>query len=339
MQNVRASGNLDKYENKASRYGAWEIFRQSTDSAMGIITQDLIEKARMSFGQTFETPVIDYDGTITVGNVRQAVIADSENTSAMHAITFATYAWGFTQVPAMFMNNEISQQRDWQTKFIKYLHKFASDLDTASITALTADKTQVFANALGYTVTGNVVQVPFADREKIMGDINVMMEANDFFSDMHLLGNGGVQSIINQLRQQGVYNAQNRQLEYLDKMVHYSVRLADGLGEFGNMIAVEDGSVGVLTRTEREAELGTVMADGTEWSVENLPILDIPVGTYYYQSRGDQSAIAGAATADLTRGMKEHYGFAVDVALVTPYNSDATTLANPILQAAVLDAV
>ena len=57
----------------------------------------------------------------------------------------------------------------------------------------------------------------------------------------------------------------------------------------------------------------------------------MPVGTYFYDSVGDYSAIAGAATADMTRTRKEHYGFAVDVAFITSYNSDSTTLPSPIL--------
>ena len=61
-------------------------------------------------------------------------------------------------------------------------------------------------------------------------------------------------------------------------------------------------------------------------------MLNIPCGTYYYESVSDVSGIAGAATADLTRGLKQHYGFAVDVAVVTPYNSDPATNASPIIQ-------
>ena len=60
-------------------------------------------------------------------------------------------------------------------------------------------------------------------------------------------------------------------------------------------------------------------------------MLNMPVGTYFYDSVGDYSAIAGAATADMTRTRKEHYGFAVDVAFLTAYNSSPSTLASPIL--------
>ncbi|MFB9137953.1 hypothetical protein, partial [Vibrio olivae] len=48
---------------------------------------------------------------------------------------------------------------------------------------------------------------------------------------------------------------------------------------------------------------------------------------------GDQSAIMGAATADLTCAVKEYFGFSVDVAYMVAYNSEPDILANPIIKA------
>lgn len=338
IQNVRSSSNLDKNELRPSRYGALNLFMQQSEDPAGILTPELKEKAASSIGNTLESPVIDYDGNITIGNTRSVTIADSENTSQMYTVNFTTLSWGFTIVPSMFMNNEIGIQRDFERKFNKYLYKFAETLDNGCVAALTANKTQVFNDLLNYSQTGNVIQSSFAQRENIIGDINPMLAANDHFGDIHLLGNAGVESVIRKLAEKDLYNSENKTLEYSDKTLHFSTRLANGTGEFANMVAVNGGSVGMLTRFEREALLGTKMADGTEWSIETLPMLNVPVGTYFYESKGDFSAIAGAATADLTRARKEHYGFAVDVAYLTPYNSDPTTIANPIMQVAITQA-
>lgn len=338
IQNVRASGNLDKNELRPSRYGGLNLFMQQSEDPAGILTPELKEKATKSIGNTLETPVIDFDGGVTIGNTRSVTIADSENTSQMHTITFATYSWGFTIVPAMFMNNEISIQRDFERKFNKYLYKFGETLDAASIAALGAAKTQVFTDLLNYTQTGNVIQSPWAQRENIIGDINPMLAANDHFGEIHLLGNAGVESVIRKLAEKALYNSENKTLEYSDKILHFSTRIANGAGEFANMFAVNGGSVGILTRFERESLLGTKMADGTEWGIDTLPMLNFPVGTYFYESKGDFNAIGGASTADLTRARKEHYGFAVDVAFVTPYNSDPATIANPVMKLAITSA-
>ena len=332
MQNMRSSSNLDKNEIRPSRYGALDVFMQQSADPAGILTPELKQKAEQSIGRTLETPVIDYDAGITIGNTRSVTIEDSENTSKMHTITFATYSWGFTIVPAMYMNNEISMQRDFEAKMNKYLYAFAKKLDGVCISALGAAKTQVFKDSLQYTTTGNVLESSWDDREGIIGDINPIMAANDHFGQIHLVGNGGFESIIRKLAQSGLYNAENKQLEYSDKVLHFTNEIVNAEGKYGTAYAVTDGMLGLLFRFERESLLGTRARTGHEWGIENLPMLNIPCGTYYYESVSDVSGIAGAATADLTRGLKQHYGFAVDVAVVTPYNSDPATNASPIIQ-------
>ena len=332
MQNMRSTSNLDKNEFRPSRYGALDVFMQQTNDPAGILTPELKQKAEQSIGSTLETPVIDYDGTISIGNARSVTIADSENTSKMHTITFATYSWGFTIVPAMYMNNEISMQRDFETKFNKYLYAFAKKLDGVCVSALSAAKTQVFKEALQYATTGNVVESTWDDRENIIGDINPIMAANDYYAPLHLVGNGGIEALIRKLAEKGLYNEVNKQLEYSDKVLHFTNEIPNASGKYGTAYAVTDGQLGLLFRFERECLLGTKARTGHEWGIENLPMLNIPVGTYYYESVADVSGIAGAATADMTRGLKQHYGFAVDVAVVTPYNSDPTAVASPIIQ-------
>jgi hypothetical protein len=336
MQNLREKSNLDKNETRPSRYGALDLFMNQSNQAGGLLTPALRDAAEKSIGRVLQTPVIDYDGGVTIGNTRSVTIADDENTSQMFDITFATYSWRFTSVPALFMNNEISMQEDFNAKFTKYLYKLGSTLDTAGVASLNAARTQVFADLLSYTNTGNEVQAPWALRENIMGDIDVMLAANDHFGDIHVLGNGGVESVIRKLAESSLYNAENKVLQYSDKTLHFTNRIANAAGDFGNAFAVAGGSLGVLTRFEREAILGTEMANGTEWGIDTLPMLNLPVGTYYYESVGDANAIAGAASADMTRNRKEHYGFSVDVAFVTPYNSDPSTIANPIMKFAIL---
>ncbi len=332
MQNMRSTSNLDKNEIRPSRYGALDVFMQQSADPAGILTPELRQKAEQSIGRTLETPVIDYDAGITIGNTRSVTIEDSENTSKMHTITFATYSFGFTIVPAMYMNNEISMQRDFEAKMNKYLYALAKKLDGVCISALGAAKTQVFKDSLQYSKTGNVLESSWDDREGIIGDINPIMAANDYFGQIHLVGNGGIESIIRKLAQEGLYNDKNKQLEYSDKVLHFTNEITNAEGKYGTAYAVTDGMLGLLFRFEREALLGTKARTGHEWGIENLPLLNIPCGTYYYESVSDVSGIAGAATADLTRGLKQHYGFAVDVAVITPYNSDPSKNASPIIQ-------
>lgn len=335
IQNVRANSNLDKNELRPSRYGALNMFMMQSEDPAGVLTPELKKVAETSIGSVVETPVIDFDGDISIGNTRSVTIADSENTSNLFTINFATYSWGFTIIPSLFMNNEISIQRDFERKFNKYLYKFGEKLDGICVSALSAAKTQVFGDLLSYTQAGNIVKTPYDQRENIIGDVNPMMAANDHFGQIHVCGNAGVESIVRKLAQKDIYNSENKTLEYSDKILHFSTRVPNAETDYANFYGVQEGSVGILTRFERESILGTKMADGTEWGIDTLPMLNFPIGTYFYESKGDFSAIAGAASADMTRARKEHYGFAVDVAVLTPYNSDPLEIAMPIMQFAI----
>lgn len=331
IQNTLAQSNVDKYEYRASRYGALNAFMVQSDDPTGILTPELKQKARTSIGTVLQTPVIDYDADITIGNTRTLTIQDSENTSRFVDITFATYAWGFTIAPAMYMNNEIDIQRDFNTKMMKYIYKFAQKLDEAAIAALAANKTQVMKNKLLYDFSTNAINAKWSERENVFGDLEVMMGANDYYGQLHIVGDPGVESIMRKLQQHGLYNDVNKQNEFGNKIVHLTNNLAAAEGKYAQGYAVNSGSIGMLLRFERDCLLGTVSGDGHEWGIATLPLLNMPVGTYFYDSVGDYSAIAGAATGDMVRTRKEHYGFAVDVAFVTAYNSAPTTNPSPIL--------
>lgn len=331
IQNIRANSNLDKFEYRPSRYGALNAFMVQSEDPTGILTEELKQKARTSIGNTLETPVIDYDADITIGSTRTLTIADSENTSKMVQITFATYAWGFTIAPAMYMNNEIGIQKDFETKMMKYIYAFAKKLDEAALATLAASKTHVLKNPLLYDWSLNAINAKWTERENVFGDLEVMMGANDFYGQLHIVGDPGVESIMRKLQQHGLYNDVNKQNEFGTKVVHLTNNIAAAGGKYAQGYAVNAGSLGMLTRFERDCLLGTVSGDGHEWGIATLPLLNMPVGTYFYDSVGDYNTIAGIATADMTRTRKEHYGFAVDVAFLTAYNSAPNTLASPIL--------
>ena len=121
-------------------------------------------------------------------------------------------------------------------------------------------------------------------------------------------------------------------MEYDGKVLHYTTQLTNASQKIGTLLAVADGNVGVLTRVDREALRGT-SANFHEWDVVNLPFIGLPVGSHYYTAVGDQSSIAGDASADMTCNVKEYFGFSVDVAFIIAYNSDLEHVANPIIKA------
>lgn len=333
LQNWRVqSPNFDKNMTRPQEYGALDFFAQQSAAPNSIISPELAEKAFASMGNTVQVPVINYDGDVTVSNARTCVVADAENTSALYTVVWSTFAAGFTMVPAAYMNNEISYDHDFARKLEKISRAMADKLDQGAVAALEAGKTQVFNDSLNYTITGNVVEVPNQMQTEILGDMSPMMRANAYPGLIHIIGNAGIDSLVRKLAQHDVYNDVNKRLEYDNKVLHYTTNVLNETGKNGTFFAVADGNVGVLTRVDREA-LRRTNVNFHEWDVVRLPYIELPVGSHYYTAVGDQSAIMGDATADLTCAAKEYYGFSVDVAFVVAYNSDMASVANPIIKA------
>lgn len=337
---VEKSPLFDKNEHRLSEYGALDFFYTQSQSAP-LLTDELKRKAIESAGQTLQIPVLNYDGTIQVSNSRSCTVADAENTSALIDVTFVTYFVGFTMVPTMFSNNHIDYEKDFATKLKKCARVLGAALDNAALAALEAAKTRVIGNSLIYQVTGNDVIVPWNSRLDILSDIEPMMYSNDYVGGVHIIGNAGVQSNLAKLAQNGYYNEVDKTNEWAGKRFHFTNRLANAEGDYATFYAVEEGNVDMVFRYDRETALSIKMGEAIKgagnhsWEQIMMPYINIPVGLHYYESVGDQSAINGDATADLTCARKEFYGFSVDVAFVVAYNSAIATKANPIVKAKV----
>jgi len=329
LQNMRAEAPLDQWEIRASRYGALDAFMRQTDSPTGIISEELKKKAEISIGSTLEVAAIDDNTSLSIGNTRDLVIVDAENTSRMIVISFATYSHGFTSVPSLFHNNEISMQRDFATKMKLTDRLFNVALNGVALATLETNKSKVYNDLLLYTELSDVVIAKFTQREDLLGDTNVIMAANDFFGELHVIANGGFESLVKDLAEKDLFNSVNKRMEYNDKVWYFDNALVNGEGKYGTAFAVQEDSLGMMFRHERSAILGERLKDGTEWDMDVLPG-GVPISTYFYESKGDFSAIAGAASADMDRVKKLHFGFAIDVAFQTAFISDTANRSTPI---------
>jgi hypothetical protein len=323
---------LDKNMTRPQEYGALDFFVQQTNSPNSILSPELRQRALGSMGNTIKLPVIDFDGDVSVSNVRTCLINDAENTSHLYQVIWSTLAVGFTMVPSLYMNNDVDYDWDFSRKLEKISRALANALDQGAIAALEAHKTQVFQDLLVYQQSGNSVQVPWNARNEILADMNTIMRANEYPGQIHVIGNAGVDSMIRKMAEHGLYNDENKQLEYAGKIIHFTNNLVNEASMFGSMFVVEDGNVGVLTRVDREAFRRARYA-GHEWDIVTMPFIDLPVGAHYYTSVGDFSNITGDASADMTCVGKEFFGFSLDVAFLVAYNTDETTIANPIVKA------
>lgn len=341
FQAFRAQAALDKYETRASRWGALDLFVNQTNSAGSIVSEDLKEKAIRAAGSALEVPVIDYDSGVSVTNQTiPLVTTGAPSTTQMVQVTFTHYYFGFLIHPAQHFNNEITMQREFNAQLQKHIFEMANMLDTAALGVLEANKTQVLNDDLGgrYSLTGNVIVAPAAEEDAFMGDVNVLMAGNDYFDQIHVVGNGSVESHLRRrLLEQGMYNERDKQYQYQDKIFHFSNNLANGAGQKLGMFAVQANTLGMLQQFAPDCVMGN-STHKHDWDIETLPILNLPIGTYFYDDAVNGSALSGAATAHLTATKAEAYAFHHAVAWIAPYNSDIATRPSAIAKVALASA-
>jgi len=333
LLNFRADAPVDKNEQRASVYGVSETFAAQTMESGSIISDDLLTKAMRSEGSTLEIPVIDALST-TVTNVTQpCVIVDNPATSQQMAVTFVDYYFGFLIHPAKHFNNEISMQREFETKLKSGLLAYKALTEGDAITALEAAKTQILTDTLGgrYSIVSDIVTAPLAEQDAVVGDINLLQMGNDFYGQMDIIGNPAFGSHVrNRLAEQGQYNDRDKSYQFSDKNIRFSNQVTNDVLHKATCFAVEKGSLGKLERFSADCQLGNI-THNHQWSIESMPMIGERFGTMSYDDCVDYSA-TGAHTARLTSTKVEAYGFHKSVAYVVAYNSDVATLASPIMK-------
>ena len=330
--------NLDKYEDRLSEYGAWALFKMDTVSPESTITPDVIEMAAGSMGNTLTIPVIDGDD-VTIGNVRSCTIPDYENVSNLVTVTFVTYQFGFTMVPAQYQNNDIKYQADFDRKLLKYLKKFAATLDSAAVAKLEADKTQVMNSAfigLGQKygdLVGNAIQVTDAQKNLIFNDLTSIQAEDDFYGRYNVLGSQTLRSIVGEYANQGAANATNTQFQFGEYDFGYSNRVTVGAGNVATFFSMPKGTLATMNRNEPDARLGSRINSENYWEEVQVPIVDLTMGVHYSKECADNSGInGGVGGAHLTGSMKETFIWSTDVAFITSYISDRVADAAPIFK-------
>lgn len=330
IQDIIGQSRLDKNEVAPRQFGALDLFIDQSRRSDSPIDDETKARVRVSANTPVKFPVLKFNGDVTVSSSRSCSISNTESTSAFQTASFVTYFVGVSMIPSLYMNNEIAYQRDLRKKLIDASRALSNALDAAGLTALAAAKSQVLNEALGYTFSSNTISVPYIQKDAILGDLDAMMSANGFDGGLNILGDFAMRANVAKLAEFGPENAMNKRLEYAGKNFYTTKNLTKG-GAWSNFYCVENGNLDLLLRYDREAVLGT-RAAGHEWAIGYfLPELDIPVGLHYYEEVGDQSSAASTASADMTCVHTERYGFSVDVAFVTAYNSAIASLPAPYL--------
>ncbi len=336
VQDFRADvPDFDKNEFRIMNAGMLSTFQKHTDSPTSWVTNDLKNKAMLSTSNNDVTiPVIDYKD-VTIRTTRPLTIAADENTSQLYTVTWTTFAYGFKMYRAQHFNNDISYQRDFNAKMKAMLVKMTSAIEDAGVAVVEAAKTQTIGQLVGgHTFTSDVVH-EFAATYKdsqIIGDLLPMMQSNNFYNMMlDVVGNQGVNALLRRMEGFGAQNSENKQWQWGGNDFMFTNAIANGSGKKATGFAINQDTLGLLSRVEPDSQFRTRLGTSHEWDTVTLPGLNIEFGTYYYEEAVSAAAL-GAHATHLTRTGAEVYDFAVDLAFLTPYVSDTSDPVTPIIK-------
>jgi len=336
--------NLDKFENRINNLGAYDAFKRQTMAPGSIVTDDLKNTIFASMGKTVKTPVINRKG-VTIRSTRPLTIPIDENTSTFATYTFTTLAYGFHIYPNLYHNNYIGLLRDFERKFLSMLEGFSDSLETLAIAKMDASKTQVIPQIPGgHTFASNVVSETGIGNLKdsyILHDLPGMLRSMRMYGNqvgspintLDIVANNYYDGIMRRMEGFGQFNQEDKTLPFAGKFFHFTSGINNAVGKDATGFAIADGCLGMMTRVERPALYGSKTADGHQWGTVRLPLLDIEVGTYYYEGAVNAATdIGGADAADMTRDVVQVYDFAFDVCFITTYNSNPATIPTPIIK-------
>jgi hypothetical protein len=330
---TRLRPNLGKNELRPSRYGVWDFYKSQSNTATGILTDDVRAAIKRSMGNTVVVPVLDAE-SVTIGNVRACTVPDSENTSKLVTLVFVTYAFGFTMTPAQHFNNDVSYQADFDRKFMKYLLKFANVLDTAAAANLNSNKNTYWPAEVTayYPQVGNALQVTQAQKNDFYNSAQSVLNTMDYYEQTHVIASETGAPLWRRLDNQGANNGTNESFQLDPYIPHFSNRITNGAGVQSTGYLVPEGYVAVENRNDPDAIAGSRVGNNLKtWEQVDMPLVNMQMAAYYYEDCADRSALH-AGTTNLTRTKVEGYEWSTDVCFINNYNSAPASRYNPIVK-------
>jgi hypothetical protein len=329
---VQASGAIDQHEVRASRYGAYNVFKKQTESNSAILDSEVRAAIKNSNGRTIEIPVLDADN-ITLGTTRTCTIGDEHSTSGIVTLTFVPVTFAFSMFPASYGNNRVKYAQDWANKMNQRILKVNAHLDTLCLNTLESKKNVVWGSGVTniYPAVGNALQVKKSQQDQFYNTMSALMESMDYYGEYDVIANTLHRPLVSKLINQGAANAENKQFQFGPFGYNYTNRLTNAAGVESTAFVLPQGSVAIENRNDRDSIAGHSIGTHQEWSEVEIPGLG-RWGALYLESCADASAIVAGA-ADLTATKREAYRFSTDFVIATSYNSDPATRTNPIIKA------
>lgn len=316
--------SLDKFENRGSGYGLLSLAKRDTPN---LIPAQALIAARGTAARATKIPVLQRIA-FSLGSTRSCTGASQTSTSALVTVSWTTVTGGFDMIPSEYENNEIAYVEDFGHKMNQMEHTIAKTIEAAIYTKLDTVKSTTFtATDSPFAFSGNVIQIPNADKGTYLGELYQSLYQDDYVAPFNIVSSPQLMALNQYLLAQGSANSTNTTYQYGDWSFDYSNRVTKTSGAHSTFFAMPHGSLAMLSWVDPDSRANRRLSESNYYTTFSLPILGINSGLHVQMSCADNTTRGGAG---LEASVVENYNFSFDYALITPYIS---TGASPIFKA------
>ena len=194
-----------------------------------------------------------------------------------------------------------------------------------------------------YPNTGNALRVSNAEREDYYNNLQAIKDTMDFYGDTEIISSTTGSPLVRRLDNQGSNNATNLTFQLDPFMWRFTNRIQNGANVRSTHYAITHGSTAIQTRIDPDAEMNAQVTGGQiRWEAVDVPLpgssQSVRMGAFMREDCADGSGVTGAATANLTRTLRESFEWSVDMTFGVAYNSNPSGRYAPILKTELLNA-
>jgi len=250
---------LDQFDLRGSEYALLNKGIQNVNVGGGIISPDLVSKARNSWGRTIDIPVMGaLNNSLALGSGITCTATGVEAISAFVNVTYVTVSGAFKMQPTKNDQNEISYLQEFARKYTDIMRKIADNLDNAIDTALTtalcpaAQYSSSYVGALKKygALVANRVQSSLALRPDLFNDYTSIQKADDIrpMPRFDVIGSTNLESIVRKYMAQGVSNDTNDSYQFGAYDFTWSNNVTVSAASDATAYILPKGSYGVIFR-------------------------------------------------------------------------------------------
>lgn len=326
---------LDQYEFRNPNFGLLNMLIQQQKSPKSIISNDVRELVRNTYGSTVKVPVMNNDVKITLGNKRTCDITCPDGSTALVDISTVVLTADICVIPAVYKNNRISAQESFNRQYEAMIQAFGKAFETIGLTALETAKNGVYSadNIVGddgfIPLVGDTMQVPAAEIPEFFNWLQAIQEEDGFGDIINVVGSNTLRPQVKFLEAQGAANSTNYAFQFNNWNFDFTNSIKDGVGMLGTGFIFPEGAIGFVTQNAPDNIANNYASrQGINYYTRTLSEFGLLFDVINYTECTDLSGIQGLEA--FTNVVGEKWQFAINFGVVTPYLSDPLNTASPI---------